>query len=442
MQFEIVSTYFIILFQRHYKAVVKMIMHLFPCISDHVTYHQLLAARTSLWRNLRDIGLIGFIDVLLMIKHYEQNDKGVINEDEGVKESPCKSEPLKCHRLRAVRPSLWNILRNVGAVGFIGILLIMAGIESNPGPTPASNDNTSLDASLITQEDDCSLENLNSSLQSNKLSKKKKLQNMLSKRMGFKQKSANSHTIIEEDSEEHYSGRPNYIDISDVIHIALDTHSMSLNISNSTFQDSTWSIKEDELENLLNQDELRGLLHVSLNMCDLNKIPSTLVKHSQSIFELNLANNSIKEIDALIDCQCLKILNVSSNAINSLPDNIEQLKDLENIDITENPIFEIPSKLGKCAKLRYLKFGSKRTHVIALEVLQKHLNIDLPKEYREFLIYPQAAVLKDHAKIDDFIKKQEKKVQGMMKQITQGQGLCNINYFSCCELRTHPVKIV
>ena len=345
---------------------------------------------------------------------------------------------MEYHHFLAARHSLSHILMDVGVVGFIGILLLMAGIESNPGPITPSIVSDSIETcenvSMVTDTDNGSV--LDTASMVSRISNLKKSRGVLGKfKQPFKRK--NKHSRIKEDSnilENCIPEKVNYTSLSDAMHIAFDSHTMTLDMSNSCFQDCTWSAKENDLSQLLTQDETQCLSHLFLSMCDLNTIPSTLVNHSHSLTTLHLAKNRIKEIDNVITgCKRLKELDISSNLISSIPSNIECLMKLENLIIYDNPLFEVPSVLSKCAKLKYLKIGSSKTKVIALELLEKQLTIDVVESYGKFLKYPQHAVLKDEDKVAEFVKKQKKKAQGMAKQILERQGLCK-NVF-CCPLK-------
>jgi Leucine-rich repeat (LRR) protein len=85
--------------------------------------------------------------------------------------------------------------------------------------------------------------------------------------------------------------------------------------------------------------------------------------------ELHLVNQNIGELpDGLIKLKKLKILNLSNNHITSLPENFEFMRNLEYIDLhvdeKEKEIFQIPDSLKNLHNLKILDLRGKVTKIL------------------------------------------------------------------------------
>lgn len=69
----------------------------------------------------------------------------------------------------------------------------------------------------------------------------------------------------------------------------------------------------------------------------------------------------------------LEILNLSNNALSSLPDDLYKLHKLRIIFCSENNFTELPEVLGKCSNLEMIGFKSNQIHKVAASALPAQL---------------------------------------------------------------------
>jgi Leucine-rich repeat (LRR) protein len=96
----------------------------------------------------------------------------------------------------------------------------------------------------------------------------------------------------------------------------------------------------------LRAGDLAGITRLDLS-CELTEFPSEIFKLADT----------------------LEILNLSGNALSSLPDDLYRLHKLRVIFCSDNLFTELPSVLGQCAELEMVGFKAnkiKRVHAMAL----------------------------------------------------------------------------
>lgn len=101
---------------------------------------------------------------------------------------------------------------------------------------------------------------------------------------------------------------------------------------------------------LLRAGQLAGITRIDLS-CDLNEFPT-------EIFEL---------------ADSLEILNLSGNALSSLPDDLPRLHKLRIIFCSDNQFTELPKVLGQCLKLEMVGFKANRINTVSASSLPKKL---------------------------------------------------------------------
>ncbi|WP_034058880.1 COR domain-containing protein [Lacinutrix jangbogonensis] len=106
--------------------------------------------------------------------------------------------------------------------------------------------------------------------------------------------------------------------------------------------------------------DLIGLqkLFISLEKIDLssNKLETLRVDFSSfdKLKEADLSNNGICKFPKSLLLVNLKHLNLSSNSIENLPDDINNLKSIRHLDLSYNNITDLPEEICELTELRYL----------------------------------------------------------------------------------------
>jgi hypothetical protein len=101
----------------------------------------------------------------------------------------------------------------------------------------------------------------------------------------------------------------------------------------------------------LRASELVGIKRLDLPSCGLTQFP--------------------EEIFALADT--LEILNLSGNALSSLPDDLSRLRKLRVIFCSDNHFSDLPEVLGRCPRLEMIGFKANQIHRLSAAALPKSL---------------------------------------------------------------------
>ena len=97
----------------------------------------------------------------------------------------------------------------------------------------------------------------------------------------------------------------------------------------------------DQIGNLHLKDDI-----ISLNLHGNRLLSTSGLLNFNYLVELDLSANSIAELTEFDNLLCLKILNLSSNLIKSIPSNRDHLKyliSLENLNLRKNLIYKLES---------------------------------------------------------------------------------------------------
>src|SRR5690242_13571212 len=101
----------------------------------------------------------------------------------------------------------------------------------------------------------------------------------------------------------------------------------------------------------LRAGQLAGTRRLDLRGCGLTAFP-------REVFDL---------------AETLEILDLSGNALSSLPDDLHRLAQLRVLFCSDNPFTEMPVALGRCARLDMVAFKANRIRSVAAESLPPRL---------------------------------------------------------------------
>ena len=125
-----------------------------------------------------------------------------------------------------------------------------------------------------------------------------------------------------------------------------------------------------------------------------------------TIVELTLTRCSIEVFPDLKNFKVLKILNISTNSITQIPNDIAPHDNLQNLNLSGNPIVAIDCNFNFFPSLSQLEIGSHSTKFIGLSLLEQifddkyegkstdRLHISIPKPFESCLLIPPAPLLK------------------------------------------------
>uniref|UniRef100_A0A0K2TTB8 Uncharacterized protein n=1 Tax=Lepeophtheirus salmonis TaxID=72036 RepID=A0A0K2TTB8_LEPSM len=126
---------------------------------------------------------------------------------------------------------------------------------------------------------------------------------------------------------------------------------------------------------------------VDLSNCQLIQVPVAVyfMMKQTTLTSCNLSFNVIKKISPKFPIQFnnLTELNLSNNQISNLPDEFEECKDLETVDISHNSFISLPFCFYSMPKLKEIKASKNfisgfisilQTSMWRLHRLQKPLN--------------------------------------------------------------------
>ncbi len=88
-----------------------------------------------------------------------------------------------------------------------------------------------------------------------------------------------------------------------------------------------------------------------------------------------MSNNKIKQLSPQLftKTQLLKTLNLSSNKIEFLPNEISLLIKLENLNLSENLLVQLPSSVGQLKNLKQINLSKNNIRSIPKELCQIQL---------------------------------------------------------------------
>ncbi|KAJ8340121.1 hypothetical protein SKAU_G00347540 [Synaphobranchus kaupii] len=91
----------------------------------------------------------------------------------------------------------------------------------------------------------------------------------------------------------------------------------------------------------------------------LKKLPKEVLALGSDLLYLNLQNNRLKCLSGISALSKLRELNLSSNDLSEFPQEIEQLKNLESLYLSQNGIGKIPEGIfSQLGKLKFLKLST------------------------------------------------------------------------------------
>lgn len=98
----------------------------------------------------------------------------------------------------------------------------------------------------------------------------------------------------------------------------------------------------------------RAIIRLNLSKSKLKSIPPQVFE-LYNLEELDLSKNQIKTIPPdIAKLKKLRVLNVGKNKLEDLPREIGSLKLLEKLDASRNNLFNLPKEIGGCESLEYL----------------------------------------------------------------------------------------
>ncbi|XP_067825528.1 volume-regulated anion channel subunit LRRC8D-like [Heptranchias perlo] len=146
---------------------------------------------------------------------------------------------------------------------------------------------------------------------------------------------------------------------------------------------------KNKLAMLHNLGSMVNLARLDLQSCDLEKIPQGIFSLS-NLQELNLQGNeltTIDEIEGLLRLRRLSSFNLSFNRIQSIPDTINFIGNLERFNASNNQIETLPNTLFTIQKLHHLDISNNRLTEIppAIRFLKNLKFLDLSSNKLETL---------------------------------------------------------
>uniref|UniRef100_A0A674IM03 Leucine rich repeats and calponin homology domain containing 1 n=1 Tax=Terrapene triunguis TaxID=2587831 RepID=A0A674IM03_9SAUR len=98
-------------------------------------------------------------------------------------------------------------------------------------------------------------------------------------------------------------------------------------------------------------------------------IPDAIV-NLQMLTYLNLSRNQLSSLPACLCGLPLKVLIASNNKLGSLPEEIGQLKQLMELDVSCNEITTLPQQIGQLKSLRELNIRRNYLKVLPQELIE------------------------------------------------------------------------
>lgn len=131
----------------------------------------------------------------------------------------------------------------------------------------------------------------------------------------------------------------------------------------------TLNLSSNKIEELPTLQFLEKLEDLNLRNNKLKIMPD--VSNCVKLHSLDLSQNAITELDGKVfnNLMVLRVLYLSENKLQSLPDEICNLAALISLDVSCNSLTELPSKLCTLKRLRYLLIGENTFHTIPRHVI-------------------------------------------------------------------------
>lgn len=129
-------------------------------------------------------------------------------------------------------------------------------------------------------------------------------------------------------------------------------------------------------EALKNPQEVYRL---SLRKKHLRSLPPEVYQF-KNLNELDLGKNNIKELPAeIVQFQYLRRLNLERNELETLPKEIGKLKNVKELIINQNQIYALPWEIGDMENLEYLDLWSNNLSELpkTMKKLEKLRDIDM-----------------------------------------------------------------
>ena len=104
-------------------------------------------------------------------------------------------------------------------------------------------------------------------------------------------------------------------------------------------------------------EQMKQLKFLNLGYNDIEQIPP-FIAGMTSLEHINLELNNLYSIPDLSRLTSLKVLNVSSNELEVLPDSICNLTAMQELYVSRNKLSKLPDELGKLEKLHVLDIGN------------------------------------------------------------------------------------
>ncbi|CAJ1066384.1 DISP complex protein LRCH3 isoform X2 [Xyrichtys novacula] len=132
--------------------------------------------------------------------------------------------------------------------------------------------------------------------------------------------------------------------------------------------DLTDTTRADLSRNRLSELPLEVCLFVSLESLNLyqnclRSLPDSLI-NLQALTHLNLSRNQLSVLPVVVCSLPLKVLIACNNKLVSLPEELGQLRQLTELDVSCNEIQTLPSQMGQLEALRDLNI--RRNHLVRL----------------------------------------------------------------------------
>ncbi|KAI3380195.1 hypothetical protein SNEBB_003444 [Seison nebaliae] len=133
--------------------------------------------------------------------------------------------------------------------------------------------------------------------------------------------------------------------------------------------------------------ELKYLERLAISNNHLIDVPHSL-KYCQKLVSLHLVNNRLNSfptlsiLDETFPLKSLKFLDISSNSIETIPNEINKLEELHSLILYSNNLISIPDTVSQITYLNTLWLGDNRLELLPINYLRtmKYLNWFKPEE--------------------------------------------------------------
>lgn len=100
-------------------------------------------------------------------------------------------------------------------------------------------------------------------------------------------------------------------------------------------------------------DQLTQLTSLGLGYNKITKLPQSICNLAL-LNTLRMQNNALKDIEGIEKCVGLRILSLTDNQLEDLPDNIGNLTSLTTLGLFRNSLRLLPRSIKQCSRLTYL----------------------------------------------------------------------------------------